>query len=339
MKHIKIILLALAVVLIGTQEHYGQSISKAGTSAAEFLRIPVGARASAMSAMTATVNDASAAIYNPAGLADIEGKEIMLEYTDWYLDLNHTFLGVAIPAGKGVAGLNVVALNMGEFEETTVEAQGKTGRTFNAYSASIGASYAQYLIPQFSIGGSVKFIYEKIFNSSASTFAFDIGTLYETPFDGIKLGVSITNAGSKLQLDGDDLLISSDPDPNGGGNYEPDAKRATEAFNLPLMLRVGLAWDPYVSENIRTTITVDGNSPSNNVQSISVGGEIGLLNELIQIRGGVPYMGQDDRIETFNAGVGVRYKLDERLQLGINYTYHGYQYLSDVNKISLQIHF
>lgn len=339
MKLFKTTITLLVLLLAGSQQAFGQSISKAGTAAAEFLRIPVGARASAMSAMTATVNDASAAIYNPAGLADVEGTEIMLEYTDWYLDINHTFLGVAMPVGKGVAGLSVVALNMGEFQETTVEAQGPTGRTFNAYSASVGGSYAQYLVPQFSIGGSFKFIYERIFNSSASTFAFDIGTMYETPFDGIILGVSITNAGSKLQIDGDDLLIASDPDPNGGGNYEPDAKRATEAFNLPLMLRVGLAWDPYVNENIRTTITVDGNSPSNNVQSLSVGGEIALMDEMIQLRGGMPYLGQDDRIETFNAGVGFRYKLDERLQLGINYTYHGYQYLSDVNKISLQIHF
>lgn len=338
MKNLRNLLLAV-IVLAGVSQPVQAQLSKVGTSAAEFLRIPVGARASAMSAMTATVNDASAMFWNPAGLSDIENSEIMVEYTDWYLDLNHSFLGVAIPTKKGVAGLSVVALSMGEFEETTAEAQGRTGRTFNAYSVSMGASYAQYLIPEFTIGGTIKFIYEKIFNSSASSVAFDVGTIYTTPFDDIRFGVSITNAGSKLQLDGDDLIIPSDPDPDGEGNYEPDAKRATTAYNLPLMLRVGLAWDPIDNEQMRATLTLDGNSPSNNVQSISVGGEVALLNNQLMIRGGVPYIGQDDKTEKFNAGLGLNYRLDNSLKLGINYTYHSYKYLSDVNKISLQIYF
>lgn len=53
-------------------------------------------------------------------------------------------------------------MNYGEFEETTAEAQGLTGRTFNAYSVSFGVSYAQYLIPQFTIGGTAKVVYEQI---------------------------------------------------------------------------------------------------------------------------------------------------------------------------------
>ncbi|MTI87963.1 MAG: UPF0164 family protein [Balneolaceae bacterium] len=338
MKNLKIILIAVFVFAGGNYQAQAQ-LSKVGTSAAEFLRIPVGARSSAMSAMTATVNDASAMFWNPAGLANVQNNEVMIEYTDWFLDLNHSYVGLAVPTKKGVAGISVVALSMGEFEETTVQAQGKTGRNFNAYSVSLGASYAQYLIPEFTIGGSIKFIYEKIFNSSASTVAFDVGTIYTTPFDDIKFGVSITNAGSKLQLDGDDLLIPSDPDPDGEGNYEPDAKRATNAYNIPLMLKLGLAWDAVDNKNMRATLTLDGNSPSNNVQSISVGGEIGLLNDRVMIRGGVPYIGQDDKTEKFNAGLGFDYKLENNFRLGINYSYHSYKYLSDVNKISLQIHF
>ncbi len=338
MKNFNTLILSVFILLGGSQGVQAQ-LSKVGTSAAEFLRIPVGARASAMSAMTATVDDASAMFWNPAGLADVKGNEIMVEYTDWFLDLKHTYMGIAIPVKKGVAGVNVVALSMGEFEETTAEAQGRTGRTFSAYSVSIGTSYATYLIPEFRIGGNVKYIYEKIFNSSASSFAFDVGTVYTTPFDDIRFGVSVTNAGSKLQMDGDDLIIPSDPDPDGEGNYEPDAKRATDQYNVPLMLRVGLAWDAIENDNVRATLAIDGNSPSNNVQSISVGGEVGLLNDQVMLRGGIPYIGQDDKTEKFNAGLGIKYTLDNSLKLGINYTYHSYKYLSDVNKISLQIYF
>lgn len=314
-------------------------LSKVGTTAAEFLRIPVGARSSAMSAYAATVNDPSAMILNPSGLADITQNEVLAEVTDWYLDISHTYLGVAVPTKKGVAGIHILALNYGEFEETTVEAQGLTGRTFDAYSVTFGVSYAQYLIPQFTIGGTAKVVYETIAKSSASTIAFDIGTMYDTPFYGVRFGVSVTNFGSKLQMQGNDLIISSDPDRSNDGNYEPDSYLATDAFDLPLMLKVGLAWDAMESENLRATISIDGNNPSNNVQSVSIGGELGLLNEQIQIRAGIPYLGQEDAIEKFNAGLGVKYEISETLKLGFNYTYHGYKYLGDVNKLSLQIYF
>ncbi|MEX0721896.1 MAG: PorV/PorQ family protein [Balneolaceae bacterium] len=338
MKKFKHIILVFALLALSSSGIQAQ-LTKVGTTAAEFLRIPVGARASSMSAITADINDPSAMVWNPAGLADVKNNEVMLEYTDWYMDLNHSFLGIAIPTSKGVAGIHVVALSMGEFEETTVEAEGKTGRTFNAYSLSMGASYAQYLIPDFTIGGTVKLVYERIFNSAASTFAFDIGTIYTTPFDDIKFGVSVTNAGSKMQMDGDDLIIPSDPDPDGEGNYEPDAKRATDAFNIPLMLRVGFAWNLINTEQLRATLAVDGNAPSNNVQSVSVGTEIALLNNQILLRGGLPYLGQEDKTEKFNAGLGFDYRLNRNLKLGISYSYHGYKYLSDINKLSLQIYF
>lgn len=333
----KYVLAALIVLVTGTDA--SAQITKVGTTAAEFLRIPVGGRASAMSAITADIDDPSAMILNPGGLANINDNQIMVEYTDWFLDLQHSFLGVAIPTGDGVVGIHVLSLSMGEFEETTVEAQGKTGRTFNAYSISTGVSYAHKLTPDFSMGGTAKFIYEKIFNSTASTIAFDLGAMYNTPVQDLTFGVSITNAGSKLQMDGNDLIIPSDPDPDGEGNYEPDAKKATDAFKLPLMLRVGFAWDAINTEQVRATLAVDGNAPSNNVQSVSVGTEIGLLNNKVLLRAGLPYLGQGDKTEVFNAGIGFDYRLNPSLKLGINYAYHSYEYLSDVNKISLQIYF
>ncbi len=319
-------------------ETYAQ-ISKVGTSASEFLRIPVGARASAMSAFTATVNDPSAMILNPAGLADVTKNQVLVEFTDWYLDLTHSYVGIGIPTKKGVAGVHVLAMNYGEFDETTELAQGKTGRTFSAYSLTVGGSYSQYMNENLSIGGTIKLVYEKIESTSASGIAFDVGTLYETPFDQIRFGVSVTNVGTKMQIRGNGLIKSCDLDELSEGNAETDCNLATQEYDLPLMLRVGLAWDAFNTEDIRATLTLDGNNPSNNVQSFSVGGEISLMNNLVQLRGGIPYIGQDDRIETFNAGIGIKYQVDSTLGLGFNYVYHGYEYLGDVNKLSLQVHF
>ena len=50
------------------------------------------------------------------------------------------------------------------------------------------------------------------------------------------------------------------------------------AFDLPPMLNVGLTCDAFERENARLTLSLDGNNPSNNTQSVSVGGELSLMN-------------------------------------------------------------
>lgn len=336
----KIISLIVLIAAIAPMSGLQAQLTKTGTTAADFLLIPVGARSSAMSAFSATVNDASAMVLNPAGLADIESGEIQVEITDSFLDFTHSYIGAALPTKDGAVGVHVLAMNYGEFDETTAEAEGfLTGRTFNAYSVSFGVTYAQYLIPEFTIGGTAKVVYEKIANSSASAIAFDIGTMYDTPFYGVRFGVSVTNVGSKLQMTGNDLIIRTDPDQTLPGNYEPDGTLVTDKFDLPLMLRVGLAWDAINRDGVRATIAVDGNNPSNNTQSVSVGGELSLLNERVFLRGGVPYIGMEDATEKFNGGLGVRYNISDNRGISFNYTYHGYRYLGDVNKLGIQIFF
>lgn len=335
----KIFSTCLVLILSGISTVSFAQLSKVGTTSGDFLRFPVGARASAMSAFAATVNDPSAMVLNPAGLAELKNEEILIEFTDYYLDFTHSYVGVGIPTKKGVAGIHVLAMNYGEFEETTEQAQGKTGRTFGAYSVTVGGSYAQYLTEKLSLGGTIKFVHEQIEETSASGLAFDIGTVFITPFDDIRFGVSVTNVGSKMQLTGNGLITDCKLDESSSGSSKTDCNLATQQYDLPLMLRVGFAWDAYTSDNVRATLTLDGNNPSNNVQSISVGGEISLLNDTVFLRGGVPYLGQDNSKETFNAGVGVKYQVDSNLKLGFNYAYHGYEYLGDVNKLSLQVYF
>lgn len=335
----KIFYTGLVVILTTLVNSGFAQISKVGTTASSFLEMPVGARSSAITAFAAAVNDPSAMVLNPAGLAEINGQEIQIEFTDYYLDFTHSYVGIGLPTKRGVAGIHVLAMNYGEFEETTEQAQGKTGRTFGAYSVSVGGSYAQKLTDKLSVGGTIKFLHEQIEDVSASGLAFDVGTLFITPFDDIRFGVSVTNIGSKMQLTGNGLITECDLDDSSSGNSDTDCNLATREYDLPLMLRVGFAWDAYTSDDIRATITLDGNNPSNNVQSISVGGEISLLNDTVFLRGGVPYIGQNNSKETFNAGIGVKYQVDNSLKLGFNYAYHGYEYLGDVNKLSLQVYF
>lgn len=338
-KKMKTLIFSALIAVAPVGMLFGQSVSKVGTTAGQFLEIPVGARYSAMGgAVAATVNDVSAMYWNPAGLADIEKNEFMLEYGDWFLDVNHNYFGVAIPAGKGVAGLHVNSLTMGDFEETTYDQPEGTGRMFNSYMLSVGASYAAYIFPKFRIGGTVKFIQENIYNTTANGVGFDVGTLYELPFYGIRFGVSVTNFGSKMRLDGDGLIVPVDVDPNNSGNRPADAKLYTDEFDIPLTLKVGFAWDAVNNEQLRATLSVDGNSPSDNYQSVSVGGEIALLNEMVFLRAGAPYLGLKDRTQNINAGVGFNYSYSG-IGIRFSYAYESYDYFQQVNRISLQVLF
>lgn len=72
-KHSILLSVILLLSMGYTESMYAQSVSKTGTTSGQFLRIPVGARASGMGgAVTADVTDASAMFWNPAGLANVE---------------------------------------------------------------------------------------------------------------------------------------------------------------------------------------------------------------------------------------------------------------------------
>lgn len=320
-----------------------QKVSKVGTTAAQFLKIPVGTEATSMgSAITALSGDPSSMFWNPAGIASLSQKELMLEYTDWFLDLDHTYLGLVLPVKKGVLGFNIVGLNMGEFEETIYGRDFvPTGRTFRAYSLAIGGSYATYLFDQLQLGVNAKYIVEKIDFSSASTIGFDIGTIYQTPIEQVKFGVSVQNIGGKLQIDGDNLTTTTDLNDSEEGDYKPDVRLATDEYNLPLVLRVGFGIKVIDKENVRTTLAIDGVSPSDNVQHLNVGIETALLKETFFIRGGLPNIGMENdvRVQKFTLGLGFDYSISEMLMIRLGYSYQSYEYLSDVNRLSVQLKF
>ncbi len=340
---VKIILVLSLATFLFAEETFAQSVSKTGTTAAPFLNIPVGARAAGLGgAVVSSVNDASAMALNPAAIANMNKFEFMVDHAQWFADLRHSYLGVIIPAGTiGTFGINITALTMDDMIETTYDMPDGTGRMFGAYMYAAGFSYGRQLLDVFSLGVNVKYVNETIWNTSATGLAFDIGTLYQTPLDGLVFGVSMTNFGSKMRMLGDDLLIEADPDRGSSGNWNPAAMLRTDQFDMPLQLRASLKYDYYADEYLRVTPIVEANSPSDNFQSVSFGLEIGFLNDLFQVRGGLPNIGmpEEDRVFQFAAGAGIKYDIQSSLGLRINYAYQQHKYLGGTNRVSLSMTF
>jgi len=322
---------------------FGQEgVSKSGTTAAKFLSIGVGPRANAMGgAFAAVANDASAMYWNPSGIAFAENFEGIFTYTEMFADINLNYFGIVIPTGEsGNIGINVTALNIGEMDVTTEELPEGTGETFTAGSYAFGITYARFITDKFVVGATIKYIRENIYNSSAEGLAIDIGTIFTTPFYGIKFASSITNFGTKMNITGDDLLVRYDQDETTRGNNETvDAKLSTDNFELPLRLQIGISKELLFADGQRFTLAVDANYPNDNNQWVNVGGELALFNNLFFLRGGYKSLFLDDSQEGLTFGVGLKYDQSNVLGIEIDYAYQQLEYLDNTHSFGLILSF
>ncbi len=333
-------LLPLASLLALAPAAHAQS--GAGTAAAEFLNIPVGARATAMGgAFGATASDASALYWNPAGTAGLDGRTVSFEYASWLVGLDVNFAAVVVPTAFGTVGVGLTAVTVPEMEvtEEATNSQLPTGETFDAGFYALTLSYARALTDRFSLGGNVKLVREQIADASAGGVAFDIGTLFTTPFRGVRLGASIQNFGSKMGISGDALNISFDPQPGQNGNNGTVPGRIqTDRFDLPLTMRVGLATELYQDGQTRFSVAVDALSPSAGEQHLNLGGEVGLLGGLVQLRGGYHELFYDGSDSSYTLGGGLRYTFGQ-LDVAADYAYEAHDYLNGANRISVALGF
>jgi hypothetical protein len=336
----KLLIIVLLAALI--QPAAAQQVTKTGTTAAKFLSIGIGPRANAMgSAYSAVANDASAMYWNASGIARITQNQAIFTYTKMFADINVNYVGAVIPAGDlGVFGLSVTALNVGEMEVTTEYYPEGTGEKFSAGSYAFGLTYAKYITDNFAVGATIKYIRESIYNSSAEGFGIDVGTMFTTPFYGIKFASSISNYGSKLQMNGDDLLIRHDPDPQRAGNNQTiDAIYSTEKYELPLRLQVGLSRDFVILDEHRLTLAVDAIHPNDNNQWVNVGGEVSLFNELLSLRGGYKGLFLDDTQEGLTLGAGIHYGGLGVFKISVDYSYQQLKYLDHLHSFGVVLSF
>jgi len=320
---------------------HAQKVSKTGTSASPFLKIPVGARAVAMGgSFVSVVDDASSLYWNPGGLAKMSKIGLIFDHMPWLGGIKFNFLGIGIPLKQfGNLGVSVTSMATEEMDVTTVDNQMGTGETFDAASVAVGLTYSRNLTDRFTIGATFKFINERIYNSAANGIAMDIGTIYDTPFEGLRLGFSVANFGTKMRIMGEDLNYRLDIAPNQNGNKTIVAQVKTEEFDLPLIMRVGLSMDIWQNEFNKIVISVDGINPSDNSQSINMGFEWSLFSNTVFVRGGYNEMFLEDRERGFAIGGGLNYTIESYLDFQFGYAFQEFIHLPNVNSFTLNVLF
>ena len=319
-----------------------QSISRVGTTAAPFLKIGVGGRALGMGeAYTTQAEDITGLFWNPGGLATMDKVQVLLNHYDYLAGLYYEFGAIAIPFPQiGTFGFFFSYLGMPEIERTTIQFPDGNGEKVSANSFSAGISYARALTDRFSIGANAKYIRETIWHSQASGMAFDIGLLYRTFFRNIKIGMSISNFGSDLQMSGRDMLIQHDIAPNtifAGNNENINAHLDTDQFPLPILFRVGLsanlAKDFFSARNYDWILAVDAFHPNDNREYVNIGTEVRLYR-LFALRTGYRQLFLDEREGGLCYGFGLHLKVMQA-DLNLDYASVDFGRLDRQNKFSL----
>ncbi|KAA3616742.1 MAG: hypothetical protein DWQ05_12085 [Calditrichaeota bacterium] len=338
------LMLFFSVTALQAQKPY-----RVGTTAANFLEIGFGGAGNAMGeAYVSAARDLSAIYWNPAGLAFMEQNEAQFFYQPWIADINISFAGVGIVLPNiGTLSLGVFSADYGTMDVTTVFQQEGTGDSFSSSDIAASLSFSRRLADWFAFGATAKYVSSNIWHSTARAFALDLGVLIDTQFlsvtgskaDGMSIGMSISNYGTRLKYDGIDLYNPIDILPNEAGNFrDTPGQFHLENWELPLIFRVGVSITPLIVGNQRLLITADALHPNNNSESVNLGGQYKLKlssNSTFYLRGGYKALFMEESEFGVSAGGGMDLRLLNNLGLKLDYAYRGVGILGKTHSYSV----
>lgn len=334
----KSVLLSILIVLLGIGMAYADT-DRLGTAGALELRLPIGARSTALGgAVLSNVSGAEALFWNPAGAAKTEGYEAMFSTGEMIADIKLNYFGVtATSAGFGTIGVNAKVLDIGEWEQTTEDHPDGNGIMVSPSFWVLGMTYARQMTDQVAFGATFNYVSESVLNSSASGFAMDFGFQYVTPLQGLKFGIVLKSIGPDMRFSGADFersMILTEDDPNAA----PKPMRLLSApFELPSNIMFGVNYKAFSTEMYNLNLMTDLQFNNHSEDEFRFGGEF-IYNEMFALRGGMIASGQDDYLYGASFGAGLILGLGNT-DLTIDYSYVPTEYFNDQNWFSVKMGF
>lgn len=349
----KRLLSCIILVAFMAMAGFSQNPTRVGTTAANFLEIGFGAAGSAMGDTYVSVaNDLSSAYWNPAGLAYMRQSEALFIYQPWLVDVNSSFAGVGmVLPGVGTLALSLISMDYGEMEVTTLEMQEGTGEQFTVNDMAFSLSYGRKLVQWFAFGASAKYISSQIWHTNARAFAADMGVIINTKFfsatgnreNGLNIGMSISNYGTRMRYDGIDLINPIDIKPDEAGNFRdvPGQFRLQE-WELPLIFRLGASLTPVMVDQHQLIVSFDALHPNNNSESVNVGAQYRFKSPTfgsVFLRGGYKALFMKDSQYGMSLGFGIVTHLLYNTGLKIDYAYRDVGVLGNTHSYSIGVLF
>ena len=181
------------------------SANAAEPAGAVFLRVGVGARNAGMGdADLVGSRDPSVLYWNPAALANLSQREILLVHNNWLADVRQEYIGAAFPLSSGGFGFGANGLYVGNIPRYADDIpQSEPQGDFGYYALAFQGGYALPLTEQLDAGFSAKAIREQVDIEGAWTFALDAGALYEIS-PRWRAAFVVANIGPAISLGGVD---------------------------------------------------------------------------------------------------------------------------------------
>lgn len=328
-----------STVVFSAEESAPDVVTKVATCAANWLKLETGTRPIAMGgAYTAAGNDISGIPYNPASLAFIENQAVFLSQTKYIADITYNVIGYGRNiSGADFFGIHIFSLDSGPMDVTTEDVPEGTGEQFKVTGICLRATYARRLTDRLRVGFTGKYIREDIYTTYMQSFAFDIGSNFNTGIYGFVLGMSITNLGPEVQFGGEGLEVELTEEWMQNGNLT----KVTESFPLPMTFRIGfmneiIGKDSELikSKNHKLIMAIDGI----NARDYVLYGAIGLeysWRDIAYIRFG-NRLGHDTAKWSIGGGFDIGGK---KFSVGLDYAYVNYSILTYTHQFGLNFEF
>ena len=322
---LKIVLTITILFCVNTNKIFSQSrdgfpefenVEKVAQTGYQFLKINPGARGAAMGGAVVTLEgDATTVFWNPAGITSIEERSVFVGYTSWFADMQHLAFSAAINLGDyGIVGINAVNMDYGDIKGTAISnselGYDDTGN-LDVKELAIGLTYGRKFSDRFGVGLTIKYVSQDLIARNSSVIAFDIGTIYNTLWNDVKIAVSIQHFSGQL-------------------------KYIDENFELPLTFRVGISMNALgltdiPSEIHKLTVALEGVNPRDFSERIHIGSEY-VFRKMFALRAGYKF---NYDLESFSFGAGLMYS---GIQVDYSYSDFG-SIFGSINRISLVLNF
>ena len=315
---IPILMLTALCSLVVAQDDDDLGTDKLAQTGMKFLSFSPDARAAALGdAITAKTGGASSLFYNPAGMARLEGMNVVVGQTQWIADISYNAVGFAYASNAGVLGFSMLNVDYGDIQGTirsTDDAGYVDTDMFKPSASVLGLGYAFAPTDRFSVGLHIKFANEDLGTAHLTSESSDAGKTSED----LKMNTTAFDFGLMYQMDWKNLAIAMS-----ARNFSESLKYAEEQFELPLTFRMGVSAD--MAENL--SVSVVNERPRDYFTTYRLGVEYSLMN-LLDIRAG--YVTPSDEAG-INLGVG--FKL---AGLGVDVSYTDFGVFDSVMRFGVQ---
>lgn len=288
-----------------------------GSTAGNVLKLGIGPRSVGMGeAQVALADDVYATYWNPAGLAQLDGREAGFVHNQYVQGIQEEFAAYAHPVERvGTFAGSFSYLRVEKFQG--YDAGGQPTSQVGA-SDSVGTfSYARALQSDvrleslLAVGVSGKWLHETLDTVSANALALDAGALYRPGrqwfefLRGWGAGVTVKNIGTSMKYD-------------------------QESFTVPRALTVGLSYQgEFLGEKIN--FALDAQQPNDGQRTVGVGAEVWTLKTVV-LRAG--YTSHGDLGNGLRVGGGIRFKT-----LQVDYAFAGAGDVGNAHRIGATFRF